>query len=112
MQLFVLILKKTEFMDEIIRQLAASGIKGGTILEGTGMARALVNMEELPIFSMLKYLLVDPENTNCKLMLIVLKEEQVITTKETIKKVIGDLNAPNSGIIFTLPVTYVEGIGA
>ena len=98
-------------MDEIMKQLAESGVKGGTILEGSGMAKSLINMEELPIFSMLKHLLADEEKTSCKLMLFVLKDEQVMTTRGTIKKVIGDLSVPNTGIMFSIPVTYVEGLG-
>lgn len=111
MQLLILILKKVNLMDEIIKQLAESGIKGGTILEGYGMAKALVNMEDLPIFGMLRYLLEDEDKFACKVMMFVLKDEQIKTTRETIKKVIGDLNIPNTGIMFSIPVTYVEGLG-
>ena len=40
MQLFIVILKKADVMDELIRQLARAGVKGATILTGTGMAEA------------------------------------------------------------------------
>lgn len=111
MQLLVLILKKVELMENLIKQLAEAGVKGGTILDGTGMAQELVNMEDLPMFGMLRRLLVDEEKTACKVMLFVLKDEQVAATRGTIKKVIGDFSAPNTGIMFSVPITYVEGIG-
>lgn len=111
MQLLILILKKVELIDEIIKQLAESGVKGGTIIEGSGMAKALINMEDLPIFGMLRHLLVDEEKVVCKLMMFVLKDEQVMTTRGTIKMVIGDLNIPNTGIMFSIPLTFVEGLG-
>lgn len=111
MQLLILILKKVELMDDLIKQLAESGVKGGTILEAAGMAKALVNMEDLPIFGMLRHLLSDEDKTYCKVMMFVLKDEQVMATRETIKKVIGDLSVPNTGIMFSIPVTYVEGLG-
>lgn len=111
LQLLILILKKVELMEELIKQLAESGVRGGTILEGAGMAKALVNMEDLPIFGMLRHLLADEEKVACKVMLFVLKDEQVMETRGTIKNVIGDLNVPNTGIMFSMPVTYVEGLG-
>jgi hypothetical protein len=110
MQLFVLILKKVEIMQELVKSLAATGVRGGTILEGTGMAKSLVYMEDLPIFGMLKALLADEGTASCKVMLFVLKEDQVQTTRETIKKVVGDLNAPNTGIMFSVPINFVEGL--
>ena len=111
MQLLVLILKKVELMEELIKKLAECGVTGGTILDGTGMAKALVNMEDLPIFGVLRQLLSDEEKEVCKVMMFVLKDEQVMVTRETIKKVIGDLKEPNTGIMFAIPITYVEGLG-
>ncbi|HCL03222.1 MAG TPA: hypothetical protein DHW61_12585 [Lachnoclostridium phytofermentans] len=111
MQLLVLILKKYEFMDELLKHLAKSGIKGATILDGTGMAEALVNMEDLPMFGVLRRMLSEEEKEVSKVMLIVLKDEQVIMTRSIIKDVIGDLREPNTGIMFSIPITYVEGLG-
>lgn len=111
MQVFVLILKKIEFVEEIIKQLAEAGVKGGTILEGTGMADALINMEDLPIFGMLRHVISGEEKEVCKVMMFVLKDEQLLTTRQTIKKVIGSLSEPNTGIMFSIPIACVEGFG-
>ena len=45
------------------------------------------------------------------IIMFVLKDEQVMTTRETIKEVVGDFSVPNSGIMFSVPITYVEGLG-
>ncbi len=111
MQLLVLILKKYELMDELLKHLAKSGVKGATILDGTGMAEALVNMEDLPMFGVLRRMLSEEEKEVSKVMLIVLQDEQVIETRTVIKDVIGDLREPNTGIMFSIPITYVEGLG-
>lgn len=111
MQLLVLILKKVELIEALIHELAAEGVKGGTILDGTGMAETLVNMEDLPIFGMIRHILSDEEREVSKVMLFVLKDEQMMTTRNAIKKVIGDLTEPNTGIMFSIPITYVEGLG-
>ena len=111
MQLLVLILKKIELMDELLKELANGGVKGATILDGIGMADTLVNMEDLPMFGVLRRLLSDEEKEISKVLLFVLKDEQVIHTRNIIKSVIGDLTVPNTGIMFSIPITYVEGFG-
>lgn len=110
MQLFILILKKIDRMEELLKMLAESGVRGGTILEGTGMAKELTNMEELPVFGMLKLLLADEGQGNSKVMLFVLRDDQLASTKKVIRKVIGDLSLPNTGIMFSVPVSFVEGL--
>lgn len=107
----MVILKKIDLIDEIMKKLAETGVKGGTIIDGTGMAKALVNMDDIPIFGMLRHMLVDEEKLTSKLLIFVLKEEQVKVTRETIKEVIGDLSEPNTGIMFTIPIKDVEGFG-
>lgn len=111
MQLLVLILKKADLMEKLIKELAQAGICGGTILEGAGMASELVNMDDVPLFGMLRALLADEGKVPSKVMLFVLKDEQVINTRSAIKAVVGDLNEPNTGIMFAIPITYVEGLG-
>lgn len=111
MELLVVILKKMQIIDELLKELAEGGIKGATILDGTGMAEALMNMEDLPMFGLLRKVLADDDRELSKVMLIVLTDEQMLTARKIIRRVVGDLNAPNTGIMFTLPVTYVEGLG-
>ena len=109
--MLILILKKVELVDELMERLAEAGVKGGTILEGTGMAKTLVNMEDVPIFGMLRHILSDEEKLKSKVLLFVLKNNQVMIAREKIKEVIGDLTKPNTGIMFSIPITEVEGFG-
>lgn len=111
MQLLILILKKVEIMDELIKELATAGVKGATILEGTGMAEALMNMEDVPIFGMLRRVLSNEEKEPSKVMMVALKDTMVKTTCDVVHNVMGDLNEPNKGILFTIPISYIEGIG-
>lgn len=111
MQLLVLILKKIELIDELNQELAEAGITGGTILDGNGMAKSLMNMDEVPIFGHLRQMLSDESNESCKVMMFVLKDEHILIARETIKKIVGTFNKPNSAIMFAVPITYVEGLG-
>ncbi len=109
MQLLTLILKKEHLLDEILKRLAEEGVKGGTIIEGKGMGEELVNMEDIPMFGMLRRVLADEEKETCKVVMFVLRDEQVVEARETIKDVIN-LKEPNSGIMYVIPLTYVEGL--
>ena len=41
---------------------------------------------------------------------MVLRDEQVDLAKNIVNKVTGGLDAPDSGIMFALPLTMVEGL--
>ncbi len=110
MQLLILILKKVELMDELLKQLAAHEIKGGTIVDGHGMGAALMDMDDLPIFGSLRAMLGTEGREEAKLLLMAVKDEQVIPASKVIKDVIGDLSKPNTGILLTLPIYYCEGL--
>lgn len=111
LQLLMLILKDIESTNTLMQELADCGVKGGTILEGKGMANALVNNEDLPAFGMLRHMLSGDEKESSYVLMFVLRDEQVMDTRNTIKSVLGDLKSPNSGIMFSIPLTYVEGLG-
>ena len=112
MNLLIVILKKADFVTEICKELAEEGIHGGTILDGTGMASIIEQMDDLPIFGMLKAILADDdENETVKTMLFVMSPGQMVAARKIIRNVIG-LDEPNTGIMFAVPVTFVEGLGA
>ena len=111
LQLLMLILKDTESIDTLMQELASCGVKGGTLLEGTGMANALSNTEDVPAFGMLRHMLSGGEKESSYVLMFVLRDEQVMNTRNTIKSVLGDLKNPNTGIMFSIPLTYVEGLG-
>lgn len=110
MNLLVLILKRADLVNEICRDLAEEGVHGGTILDGIGMASVIDKMDDLPLFGMLKTLLAD-DDEGVKVMLFVMEDEELEEARRTIKKVVG-LDQPNTGIMFALPVSFVEGLGA
>ncbi len=111
MQLLMLILKDAERIESLMQELANCGVKGGTLLEGKGMANALVNNEDVPAFGMLRHMLSGDEKESSFVLMFVLKDEQVMRSRNTIKSVLGDLKVPNTGIMFSIPLTYVEGLG-
>jgi len=112
MNLLVVILKKEELVTEICKELAEEGVHGGTILDGTGMASVIEKMDDLPIFSMLKSILADDDDHEVvKVMLFVMNDDELKDARKIIRDVVG-LDEPNTGIMFAVPVSFVEGLGA
>ncbi|HEY8419025.1 MAG TPA: hypothetical protein VIL03_01115 [Clostridia bacterium] len=110
MKLLVFILKKVELQDEIFLRLAKAGFKGGTVLDGKGMANTLAHLgEDVPMFGGLRHIISEFTNYESKVMMLVLKENQLQTAKNIIKEVTGDLKAPNTGIMFVIDIEEVEG---
>jgi len=111
MELLMVFLKKVELVDDVMHHLAECGIRGGTIVEGTGMAKSLADMESLPMFGMLRFILSDEEKLKCKILLFAIDEEQVALAQEKIREVVGDFREPNTGVMFTIPIKNTEGFG-
>ncbi len=112
MNLLIVILKKAELVTEICKELAENGVHGGTILDGVGMASVIEQMDDLPIFGMLRSILADDdEHDVVKTMLFVMNNEEMEKSGRIIRDVVG-LDEPNTGIMFGVPVSFVEGLGA
>ncbi|HHV95170.1 MAG TPA: hypothetical protein GXX37_01630 [Clostridiaceae bacterium] len=112
MQLLVLVLNKVEVLNELLKTFVREGINGATIIDSTGMARALTSggTEDLPLFGSLRFIL-NEGNPHNKTIFLVLEDDKVFTCIRCIRNVVGDLGKPDVGILFTVPVTYYEGIG-
>ncbi len=112
MNLLVVILKHAELVNEICKELVEEGVHGGTIIDGTGMASVIETMDDLPIFGMLRSILADDdEKETVKVMFFVMDDDELKKARKTINNVVG-LDKPNTGIMFALPLSFVEGLGA
>lgn len=109
MKLMVIILNKVEVLDELLQAFAENGISGATILSSTGMARELMNEDsDMNFLGSLRALL-NPEREENKTVLAVLKDDQVADARKAVSEVLGDLSKPDTGILFTVPVDFIEG---
>ena len=110
--LLVVILKKQDLINDICHKLAEVGIPGGTIIDGKGMASVLEKMEDLPIFGMLRAILADDDDDDIVRTLWMVRNENELEKARTAIHEVTGLNEPNSGIMFSIPVSFVEGLGA
>ena len=109
MQIFVLVLNKTELLEDSLHQMAHAGIKGATVLESTGMARLLKDVDDMPFFSGLRSML-NQNRSQSNTIFVVLEDGQVNTARRIVNEVTGGLDKPDTGIMFALPTLFVEGI--
>ena len=111
MQLFVHITTQEESVTPIFSKLLEAGLQGATVVDCQGMLTTLsaCNSDDAPIFGSLRQFINPCRQTN-KMILIVLKDEDIPKVKEIIHAVAGDLHNPNTGIFFTVPVMNWEGV--
>jgi nitrogen regulatory protein PII len=95
-----------EKTEEILAGFLELGVTGATVLQSEGMGRLLAN--EVPIFAGLEPLRrARPRNHT---LFSVMDDAKVDRVVELVREVCGGLDTPASGIVFTLPVSRVEGL--
>jgi len=107
MQLLVLILNKTECLDELFDALIAIGVKGATVMESTGMAR-IVGEDTRSLFGSIR-MLIDPDLESNRTIFMAVDEPLVEKVRATVRDVLGGLDKPDTGVLFGLPITFFDG---
>ncbi|MPM81257.1 hypothetical protein SDC9_128309 [bioreactor metagenome] len=110
MQMLVIVLNKVDKVESLFKEFLDIGVQGGTIIDSKGMARVLhEEVDKIPLFGSIKMLINDQYPYN-KTIFVVLDDEQVQPAIDAVKRVVEDLSKPDVGIVYTIPVTHVEGL--
>lgn len=111
MCLAVIVLNQVHSLNPLLEAFSQNGIMGATILNSQGMAHSLYEnaQEEIHLFGNLRILL-DPQRKDSKTILMVCRESDIPTISAVVNEVTGGLDKPDTGILFTVPVNYMEGI--
>lgn len=111
MKLMVLILNKIESLEYLLEGLSAAGIGGATIIDSAGLVMTLSKMESSFISSSIRALFTgEGADVDNKTIISVIKDDQLDIARRVVYSTVGDLSKPNTGILFTVPVDFVEGI--
>ena len=108
MQVLFLVLNKVECLEDILKELSEHDLHGAIILDSKGMAHSLDGFTELH-FTLSLRMILNPEHKESKTVFMVLKNEEIPLVSEIVNKVVGGLGQPDTGIMFAMPVTYLEG---
>lgn len=107
MELLVLILNKVELLDDVLSFYVEAGVSGATVIDSVGMGRIIATM---PIFAGFRDLMVGNRPSN-KTVLAVVDSAMIPGIAEGIGKIVGPLSEPGTGLLFTVPVTSIQGLG-
>lgn len=108
MQVLFLVLHKVEKLDDLLVVLQNNGITGGTIIESKGMINTLKSNNNFIIES-IKIFLEDPREAS-KTLFFILEKEKVEIARKVIDEALGDINNPNTGIMFGFDLAFVDGL--
>jgi hypothetical protein len=108
MKLLVIILNKTEVLDYLLEGLSAAGIGGATIIQSSGLAMTLSRMDSSFLSASIRSLFTGDDEDN-RTILSVIRNNQLETARKVVYNTVGDLSQPNTGILFTVPLDFVEG---
>lgn len=86
------------------------GIPGATIIDSSGLSRARQWRDDVPLFPSVRDLMQHAEAYHRTLWCVMEDESQVEALARATEAVVGPLDAPHTGIIFTLPVIKVWGL--
>ena len=112
MQVLFIVLNETEYLDDILAAFVEIGVKGATILDSQGMGRALATNpdQELPLFGYLRNLMDGAHPYNKTIFTLINTKELADKAVAAVKEIVGDMDRPGIGLMFTVPVGSVYGI--
>ena len=109
MKLMIFVLNKVDVLNFLLEDFSKAGITGATIINSTGMAMTLSRLENSFIGGSLRAFFEVDRDDN-RTILAVIREDQVDVARQVIRDVVGDLSKPHTGVFFTVPIDFVEGI--
>ncbi len=107
MKLMVIILNRIDSLEALLEGLSAVGVGGATIIESSGMAMTLSRLDSSVLSASIRSLFSGEEDN--RTILSVIKDDQLEVVRKVVYKTVGDLSKPNTGILFTIPLDFVEG---
>jgi nitrogen regulatory protein P-II 1 len=107
LELLFCVVKDYRQRDMILEGFLELGITGATIVDAHGMAQVL--SKDVPIFAGLSSLF-PRGSSDSSLILSVLDTSKRDDAVRLIEDVLGNFDAPGSGILFTVKIAYVRGL--
>ena len=108
----VFVLDNADQCRDILDAWENAGIRGVTILESSGLGRVRRAgiRDDLPLMPSLSDLFMNTETQHRTLFTVVKSESQIEAIVKATQSVVGDLEQPDTGFLFVVPVSQVHGI--
>ena len=108
-----LVLNETDYLDEILARFVDVGVQGATILDSQGMASALVRSggRDFPLCGSLKAFMEGARPYNKTIFTVLDNEQLVERTVSAVQDVLGEVDHPSVGFMFSVPIGQVYPLG-
>lgn len=113
MYLVLLVLNDPDKLEELLIAWEENGVQGATVLFSTGLGRIRQMdtwRDDMPLIPSLRDFYEIPENMNRTIFTIVKNEAQVEAIVAATKKVVGELDEMETGLLLVLPVAQAYGV--
>lgn len=110
MYAIMFVLDNPNNLDKILEAWQNAGISGVTIIESTGVHRRAIQKQRIPMRFQFLPLSVGIEEGNITLLTVVPNKELIQACEKATESIVGDLNDPDTGILFAWPLDYVKGV--
>jgi nitrogen regulatory protein PII len=105
-----IILNRVEYLSEVLISLKKCGVRGATVIDSMGSKKLLEkDTQNVSFINGIVRALEGDNRTNKTIFSVIEKEEQVKAAMEEVEKILGDMNKPNKGIMFVVPVEHIRG---
>jgi nitrogen regulatory protein PII len=112
-ELVILVTTKCEAIDEILKAWLECGISGATTFESHGLGHHIAMIEasdDLPLMPSLASLIRKEEEAQCTVFVVVPDGFDIERLVAAVERVVGRLDDPHTGIMFTVPVSRTWGL--
>ncbi len=108
MTLLIFICNQPDMLEEVLEGFVEVGITGATIIDTVGMGQILSS--EVPIFAGFRSMFRGASTVNKTIFSVIDEHEKVRDVLDIIDEILGGLNEPGKGIVFTVPIENVRGL--
>ncbi len=111
-QMLIFVLNNLDKCADLLEAWEAAGAKGITCIDTTGIGhmRRATEMGDLPFYPSLVDMLIAREHHHRTFFTVVDDDTLLEKLIRAAQDAVGDLDEPNTGILFTVPVNQVYGI--
>ncbi|UMZ75023.1 P-II family nitrogen regulator [Natranaerofaba carboxydovora] len=110
MHLLVIIIRDKSKLTPVLDKLFEVDVRGATVIESQGMGHLIA--DHVPFFSRFAEI-VNKNEQGSKTIFSVVKDKDILDNAILeIEKICGNLEDPNTGFLFTIPVDYAKGFPA
>jgi hypothetical protein len=112
MYLILFVLNDPDRLEDLLIAWEENGVRGATVLFSTGLGRIRELdgwRDDMPLIPSLKDFYELPENMNRTIFTIVNDDPQVDAVVAATKKVVGELDERETGLLLVLPIARAYG---